>query len=336
MNKFATNFRDAYPSTAADAIISINRKGIIETINAAAERMFGYAPDELLGKNVSVLMPQPHMSRHDGYISRYIATGEARIIGVGREMTAMRKDGTMFPVELAVSEIDHSHQFTGIVRDISQRKELEREVVEAATEEQRRIGHDLHDTVGQELTALAIRADDLVDALRTDPAAAPGLAARIAQGLRHCQQGLRAVIRGLLPVAVDAEGLMSALADLADRTALEGRVLCIFDCPDPVAVADNLTATQLYMIAQEAVHNAVTHAQARAIRVSLARVAGGGLVLRVSDDGRGLSAEPPKGRGQGLRIMGHRASIIGARLTVGPAEPSGTVVICEFNGGSHG
>lgn len=322
--------------TAADAIITIDRTGAIESANATAERMFGYAPGELLGRNVSVLMPPPHRDRHDGYIARYITTGEARIIGVGREMTALRKDGTVFPVELAVSEIDHLRQFTGIVRDITRRKELEREVVEAATTEQRRIGEDLHDTVGQELTALTIQTGDLVYALDTDPSAAQRLAENMARGLRRCQQQLRAVIRGLLPVAVDAGGLMAALSDLVDRTRDESALECAFDCPEPVAVADNLTATQLYLIAQEAVHNALKHARAQRVRVALAPLARGGLVLRVADDGRGMPTDPPAGNGQGLRIMGHRAALIGARLTIGPATPTGTVVTCELIGGDHG
>lgn len=323
-------------NTAADAIITINRSGMIQTINRAAERMFGYAPGELIGRRVSTLMPSPHRDRHDGYLARYISTGQTKILGIDRELSGLRKDGSIFPIELAVSEIEHFEQFTGIVRDVTRRKDLEREVVEAATGEQRRIGQDLHDTVGQELTALHMHAGDLADALRTDLPIAPDLVERIGRGLRRCQAELRSVIRGLLPVAVDAEGLMASLADLADRTSREGTVRCAFDCPEPVTVANNLTATQLYLIAQEAVHNAVKHAHARMVNVALAPIEDHGLLLRVADDGRGLSPEPTMGQGQGMRIMGHRANIIGARLTVSPAEPSGTVVTCELVGGNHG
>ncbi|MBN9519701.1 PAS domain S-box protein [bacterium] len=317
--------------TAADAIITIDHAGTILTVNRAVEAMFGYTVGELVGQNVRMLMPPPFSVEHDTYITRYLATGEARIIGTGREAIARRKDGSVFPIELAISEINHLRQFTGIVRDVTRRKELEREVVEIASLEQRRIGQDLHDTVGQELTALNILAGDLADAVRTDPDAAARLAGRVAGGLRRCQRELRVVIRGLLPVPVDAEGLMAALADLADRTRSDARVACTFDCPDPVAVADNLTATQLYLIAQEAVHNAVKHARPRAVRIALC--ADHGLVLRVEDDGAGL----PAGRsGLGLRIMHDRAAIIGARLTIGPASPAGTSVTCELPGGSHG
>ena len=217
-------------------------------------------------------------------------TGVKKIIGIGREVMAQRKDGSTFPVDLAVSEVDHLKLFTGILRDITRRKELEREVVEIASLEQRRIGQDLHDSVGQELTALNILAGDLAETLRTDPSSGSKLVEQMVQGLQRSQQELRAVMRGLLPVAVDTEGLMAALSDLADRIQQEGKATCKFDCPEPVSVADNLTATHLYLIAQEAVHNAVKHAQPRNIRISLE--SNDLLLLSVQDDGIGMPAQP--------------------------------------------
>ncbi len=106
-------------NTAVDAIITIDLGGRILNVNPASERMFGYSKEELLGKNVKLLMPQPHCDEHDEYIRRYLQTGEARIIGVGREVTGKRKDGTIFPIHLAVSEVDHLQIFTGIIRDLT-------------------------------------------------------------------------------------------------------------------------------------------------------------------------------------------------------------------------
>jgi signal transduction histidine kinase len=198
--------------------------------------------------------------------------------------------------------------------------------VEVASLEQRRIGQDLHDSVAQELTALSLLAKDLAEILQADPAKASQLVEHIAQGLGRSQQELRAVLRGLLPVAVDSEGLMAALADLTERTQQEGKVTCTFGCPETVPVADNLTATHLYFIAQEAVHNAVKHAQAQKVRINL--TTDGDLVLRVQDDGIGIPSESVANQGMGLRIMRNRASIIGANLTIEPAKPTGTVVTC--------
>ncbi len=117
----------AIVETAVDAIITIDEYGIIDSFNPAAERLFGYTPAEVAGKNVSLLMPAPYHEEHDGYLQHYRDTGEKRVIGIGREVVAQRKDGTSFPIELAVSEmhVGGRRLFTGLVHDISQRKEAE-------------------------------------------------------------------------------------------------------------------------------------------------------------------------------------------------------------------
>ena len=135
--------------TAVDAIITIDERGLIQSTNPATEKMFGYTSTELIGRNVSTLMPSPYREEHDGYLMRYLQTGEKRIIGIGREVSGRRKDGTVFPVELAVSEMHaDGGRFTGILHDTTRRKKLEREILEIAGLEQNRIGQDLHDNVG--------------------------------------------------------------------------------------------------------------------------------------------------------------------------------------------
>ncbi len=113
--------------TAVDAFIIINEQGVVESFNPAAERLFGYAPDEVIGRNVSLLMPSPYREEHDDYIRRYLTTGEKKIIGIGREVVALRKDGSVFPIDLAVGEavVGGRRFFTGVIRDISERKRAE-------------------------------------------------------------------------------------------------------------------------------------------------------------------------------------------------------------------
>jgi PAS domain S-box-containing protein len=320
-------------NTAADAIITMDIHGMIQSVNPASARMFGYGAAEMVGQNVELIMPSPYREEHDGYLRRYLQTGNKHVIGASRELYARRKDGSIFPIHLTVSEIEERKLFTGILRDITEYKRLERDVLETASMEQRRIGQDLHDTVGQDLTGVDLLASELGEVLRTDPAEAAKLVQRIIQGLRRSRQKLRAVLRGLLPVAVETEGLMAALTDLADRIQQEGRVACLFDCPEPVGVADNLIATQLFLIAKEAVHNALKHARPRNIHITLKN--NHLLVLRVQDDGIGMAARPTGNAGLGLRIMRNRAAIIGAQLTIEDAGPSGTLISCFVTRKNH-
>jgi PAS domain S-box-containing protein len=296
-------------NTAADAIITINRSGVITRANPATERMFGYRQSELVGKNVKMLMPPPYCDEHDEYIARYLRTGEARIIGSGRELAGRRKDGTIFPIDLAVSEVDHLHLFTGIIRDISERKSLEDQLLHIAEAEQRRIGEDLHDDVGQELAGLALTVDTLTESLQGARSPDADLSRQIGQRMATLSRKVRFLSHGLVPVDVDAAGLMAALEGLAAGVGQVGPPACTFRCPEPVLVEDNRTATQLYRIAQEAVTNAVRHAAAHTIEIALER-ADGGLALSVRDDGRGISEEAMRRGGMGLRIMQHRAGLL--------------------------
>jgi two-component system sensor kinase FixL len=119
-------------SAVPDAIITIDERGLIRFFSAAAERMFQYSAAEIIGQNVKILMPAPYRAEHDGYLERYLRTGERRIIGQGRIVVARRKDGSTFPIELAVGEAlaKGQHIFTGLIRDISDRQETERRLHE--------------------------------------------------------------------------------------------------------------------------------------------------------------------------------------------------------------
>jgi two-component system, LuxR family, sensor kinase FixL len=119
--------------TVVDAIITIDERGIVQMVNPAAERMFGYTAGEMVGRNVSMLMPSPYRDEHDGYLANYCRTREAKIIGIGREVIGLRKDGSEFPLDLAVSEVvsDGTRMFTGIIRDITDRKRNEARLVQS-------------------------------------------------------------------------------------------------------------------------------------------------------------------------------------------------------------
>jgi PAS domain S-box-containing protein len=131
----------AVVATAVDGIITIGERGVIESANPAAERIFGYSEEELIGRDVSFLMPEPHRSRHGEYLAAYKATGERKIIGIGRELVGRRKDGSEFPLDLSVSEsnIEGRRFFTGIVRDITDRKQAEEQERKLVREQAARV-----------------------------------------------------------------------------------------------------------------------------------------------------------------------------------------------------
>ena len=183
-----------------DAVITIDARGCIERFNPAAERTFGYTAGEVVGQSVEVLMPEPYKSEHEGYLRAYHETGRRRIIGIGREVVGRRKDGTTFPMDLAVNDVrlpDGRQIFVGLVRDISERRALEHEVLRASEDERRRIGQDLHDGLGQMLTATGLRARRLAKRLAADGSPQAPLADELVALIDESDAYARALARGL-------------------------------------------------------------------------------------------------------------------------------------------
>ena len=129
----AQGFAKAVLDTAVDAIITINHKGIVESFNLAAEKIFYYTENEVIGKNIKMLMPQPFQREHDSYLANYMQSSKAKIIGIGRDVIGLRKDGKEFPLHLSVSEVLHQteRKFVGIIRDLTHQKQIELEAAEA-------------------------------------------------------------------------------------------------------------------------------------------------------------------------------------------------------------
>jgi two-component system, LuxR family, sensor kinase FixL len=314
--------------TAVEGIITISERGIIESFNRAAENIFGYTAAEVIGKNVNVLMATPHREQHDAYLQNYRETGHAKIIGIGRETFARKKDGTLFPMDLSVSEVKLSDRrlFTGFIRDITERKRLEKENLEISEREQRRIGQDLHDGLCQQLAGIEMLSQVLSKRLGSREKAASARAAEIAGAVREAISQTRLLARGLSPVTLESEGLMSALAELALNTEKMFLVHCDFDCPQVVKFDDHAAATHLFRIAQEAVSNAIKHGKAKNISIQLAD-GDGHLRLSVRDNGKGFPQNFTPGNGMGLRIMQSRIGMVGGTLRIEHNQSGGVSVL---------
>jgi signal transduction histidine kinase len=188
----------------------------------------------------------------------------------------------------------------------------------------------LHDGLCQHLAGIELMSQVLEQnvARKSKPAAVQ--AGKIAEHVREAISQTRMLARGLSPVSIESNGLMSALQELAVTVSSLFHVNCRFDCAEPILVNDNGMATHLYRIAQEAINNAVKHGKATCIMIRLRRkLAEAELV--VTDDGIGLPNEISSNGGMGLQIMKYRAGMIGASLQIGPAESKGTAVTCVFN-----
>ena len=286
----------------------------------------------MIGKNVKTLIPKLAMGAK---ASDQLAPPRRRRRHAGlsarRELAGCCRDGSTFPIDLVISEIrlEDRPTFAIIARNVSERRALEKEALEASTREQRRISRDLHDRVGQELTGLGYLAASLRQEL--GPGAPGEVAAKIVSGIGRIFDEVRSAIRGLTPVATEDNGLMTALEELATRTQATLGIPCRFVSTRPLPIKDNRIATHLFFIAQEAVHNAVKHARAAAIVIALQK-GKDHVTLEVSDDGVGIGPDLDLIQSMGLHIMRYRAGEIGARIAIGnvDADGRGTRVTCTL------
>jgi signal transduction histidine kinase len=207
--------------------------------------------------------------------------------------------------------------------------ESEKQILNVSEGERQSIGADLHDNLGQQLTAIEL----LCHSLREDLKGQPKLQARMAKICHFLQESVaqtRQLARGLTPVSLTTEGLADSLSEMT-RHMSTGKTRCEFHCKATVELKDNHVATHLYRIAQEAVNNALKHGHPSLVTISLAQK-GGDVTLKIVDNGRGFPPERPPGAGIGQTIMQHRANVIGATIETQSIPGKGVSVICTLRG----
>jgi len=310
-----------------DAIISSTLDGIIVSWNEAAERIYGYAAREAIGQSVSMLIPPGRENEMPEILER-IREGEWT---KNLETTRRRKDGALINVLLTVSPISHlMGQDTGalvIARDITLRKRLEEKLLEIGADERRRLGHDLHDGLGQFLLGIALKTKMLEAALTKGKSAEAWRAKEVVELMNTAIAQTRNLAHGLDPIHVEANGLVAALRNLAAQTRELFQVECAFACTREHLEVNTQTGIAFYRITQEAIHNAIRHGQARQINVELA-VDDTQLRLKIFDDGKGFSPDSKSYSGMGLHIMQFRANSIGGQLTVESQPDQGARIGC--------
>ncbi|VTS04446.1 PAS domain S-box protein [Tuwongella immobilis] len=332
--------KQAILNTAVDAIITICDRGIIESYNRACQTIFGYSSDEVIGQNVSLLMDDPYRQEHDEYLRHYLKTGEKRVIGFRREVRGRRKDGSVLPLELAVSEVWLAGQrkFVGILRDISELKRVEgirtrllRELLTAQEDERRRVARELHDGIGQSLVSLkfGLQAISQAKTIQEIIDRASRLSQLAAEGLEE----VRRMAQGLRPSVLDDLGLSAAIERLLGNFTKVHGIRSEFVAPDdaPMARLPVEVETTVYRIVQEALSNIAKHANARSVDVVLETSSR--LVRAVIvDDGIGFvgTQSPQASGGLGLSGMRERAALLGGTVIVESIPEHGTTIVVEI------
>jgi signal transduction histidine kinase len=236
-----------------------------------------------------------------------------------------------------VRELDRrvNERTAALQREVAERQRLDQEMAQLADRERRRLGRDLHDSLGQHLTGTALAAQVLKEKLAARSASEAPEAEKL---VRYVEEGIdltRNLARGFFSPELEADGLIGALQGLAENVTERFRIDCIFDGDESVQIHNSTVATQLYRIAQEAVINSVKHSGARHINI---RVAANGpeLTLTIIDDGIGFPEKLPEPEGLGLRLMRHGAALAGATFDVRRNSLNGTIATCKLNISSEG
>jgi PAS domain S-box-containing protein len=333
-------------NAASDAILVFDREERIVSINPRCEEMFGCVGEKLVGQRAFKLIPSRTRGSVGQSFRRYLQkVALQRTKGV-QEAMMMRWDGSQFPAEISLVGMEGDERTAVFIRDITERRELQRRILRATTDEQRRIGQELHDGIQQELTGLGLFAaavnqaieqireseDRTAEALSTHRTSSRNqllarlhtISKKLTEGLADAHKHVQALARGILASPVRADELPDALKKLTETAGPE--IAFEFVVHGTVGISDDNTASHLYRIAQEAINNAIRHGKASRIKVLLEALHDH-IRLEVSDNGNGFHPSG-NGEGVGLRTMEYRVQLMHGVFEIEPMEEGGTTVRC--------
>jgi len=313
---------------ANDVVFTHDLQGRLTSINSTGEQLMQRKREELLSASLLDLVAPEQRPAAAQWLEQVcqgapVPATELDFLTPGGERVKLEINARMIVQNGKQIEVE------GIGRDITERKRLEKEILEISTKEQQRIGHDLHDGVCQQLAAISYRLHALARRLEDKAPPESTEAECIGDLISESLNQTRGVARGLFPVRLEENGLVSALEELAAVTGNRFKINCAFVCTGQAPALENSVALHVYYIAQEAVLNAARHGRAEKIAIQLAcdRTP---LVLTVRDNGAGFKPDPARRGGMGIAVMGYRARVIGANLDLKTTPGHGTELTCSF------
>lgn len=313
----------AFLSTLSDPAFFLRKDGVITEAHLPPHSEFTLTARAVVGRSIRDLLPPQIGQQAMHYIEKACRTREtqtftSQYVFPGRAREFQAKVTLCGPNELLA-----------VVRDVSEQRLLEKEVLEISNREQTRIGQDLHDGLGQHLTGITFLTRALEHRLMAQALPEAEDAAEIGKLVLQALSQTRNLARGLFPVELESSGLCAGLRQLASTVESMFTISCKVACDENVVVRDRIIQTHLFRLAQEAVNNSVKHGKAKNVKISL-EGNDEKAVLGISDDGVGFPQQEIKLKGLGLRIMNYRAQKIGGELHVEPVTPAGTMVKCTF------
>lgn len=314
---------------ANDMVFTHDLDGVITSINKTGERLLQRSRAAVVKRNLIEFLAEDQQSAARQWLGQVVTGADLP----AAEWDFINAAGQRVKLEISARIIEQNGrqvEIEGIARDITERRRLERELLEVSNREQRRIGHDLHDGVCQQLAAISYLLDILGDRLQEKGAPEANEAERIGSLINETNAQARGVARGLFPVRLEEHGLVLALEELAASASNRYRITCRFVCQVAPVNVDNEVELHLYYIVQEALLNAVNHGKATSVIVTLA-ADGDRLKLTVEENGTGFDPSSSGRSGMGIRIMRYRAKVIGATLELQSQINQGTQITCVFS-----
>ena len=316
---------DKLIETMSDSLLLVDKEGIAQEVNSASLSLFKCSREELINKPLSNFFQskEPWNVQFPDFIQKKpVHNFETQCITkTGKEVPALFSSS---PKRDAEGKIKGS---VCVIRDITEERRLEKEIIEIESRKQLSIGHDLHNSLGPHLREIALRCKELEEKVKAGDTVEKKEFAEITSGITQAADTIHKLSKTLSPVEMQAEGLMNALQELANSVEQMYSINCMFFCDSPIVITNEVSAMHLYRIAQEAVNNAIKHRKADHIDITLSYKRGH-ILLQVADNGEGNPENKRRQRETGLQTIRYRARIIGATLNIYHNDSRGTIMHC--------